>query len=127
MCSDFDCEMNYNVPPVQSRRWKSATLPLLAFIEKGDRSTAEIITWGRGQKHTDMLTRHMLAWLSYSDLVYYVAPSAVWHVGAEPAGLAETWDSSEGRLSKSRRLLDPIPQNFEDPNEDQVRPLVDRE
>ena len=103
--------LDYDVPPVESCRWKNLTRPLLEFIEKGDRSIAVIIAWGREQERSGTLTRHMLAWLSFNDLVYYVAPSAAWRAGAEPAGVAETWDKLGLRSPKSRRLLEPIPES----------------
>ena len=106
--------LDYDVPPVESCRWKNLTRPLLEFIEKGDRSIAVIIAWGREQERSGTLTRHMLAWLSFNDLVYYVAPSAAWRFGAEPAGIAETWDRSGGGSPKSRRLLEPIPDEIAD-------------
>ena len=122
--------LDYNVPPVASSRWKILTQPLLELIEKGDRSIAEIIGWGKERNHSGSLTRHMLAWLSYNNLVYYVAPNAVWRVGAEPAGIAEIWDSLDRKSSKSRRLLESLPEGEKDrpdtPEDPQIRPIESR-
>jgi len=81
----LDFRGNYDVPPVHSSKWRALTLPLLALIESRDRPILEIVAWGKAQGHTGSLVRHMLAWLSFNDLVYYVVPEKVWRVGAEPA------------------------------------------
>ena len=89
MDSYADFGGNYAVPPVRNSGWEEITKPLLSLIEENDRTIVEIVNWGREQSHTGSLVRHMLAWLSFTDLVYYVVPERMWRIGAEPASAVE--------------------------------------
>lgn len=89
MNPNLDFRGNYNVPSVNSFKWEALTLPLLALIESRDRPILDIIAWGKAQGHTGLLVRHMLAWLSFNDLVYYVVPEKVWRIGEEPASAVD--------------------------------------
>lgn len=74
---------NDDVPKVADPYWKSVTAPLLVFMAS-DHSVDEIVEWGRSQGHTGTRIRHMIAFLSFSDLVHYEPSTRLWKSGAEP-------------------------------------------
>ena len=73
-----------DVPPARSPAWAVVTLPLFALLRERPRTIDEVVAWGREQGHTGALTRHLLAWLSFRDLVHHDADSRTWCVGRDP-------------------------------------------
>jgi hypothetical protein len=69
-----------NVPAARDPSWEPLTAPLLDYISEQRRSVDDIIIWGRAQRHTGSLIRHILAWLSFYDKVVYDIRAALWQI-----------------------------------------------
>ena len=67
----------FNVPRVSDSWWVDATALLLAFFKKG-RTVDEVVAWGRQQRISDCMIRHMLAWLSFNNVVRYDEEIELW-------------------------------------------------
>lgn len=78
-----------SIPPVRDPWWKEASRPLLAFVQESNRTINEILEWGKDHRYTGSVVRHMLAFLSFSDLVYYDPVRRIWLPGAEPPPIEE--------------------------------------
>jgi len=67
----------FNVPRVSDSWWVDATALLLTFFKKG-RTVDEVVAWGRQQRISDCMIRHMLAWLSFNNVVRYDEEIELW-------------------------------------------------
>ena len=67
------------VPSCESPCWKIITEPLLKFIkDAGGRSMTEILKWGKMLRYPQNFSRHLLAWLSFNDIVFYDEDRKIW-------------------------------------------------
>lgn len=67
------------VPSCESPRWKVITIPLADTIrDMGGMNMVEMLKWGKARKYTQNFTRHLLAWLSFNDLVEYDVARGIW-------------------------------------------------
>lgn len=67
----------FNVPRVSNSWWVGATASLRAFFKKS-RTVDEVVAWGRQQCISDCMIRHMLAWLSFNNVVRYDEEIELW-------------------------------------------------
>ena len=94
----------FNVPRIDSSWWVGAAAPLRDFFKKGrtvacgaeqprcprslagemgnptgvPRTIDEVVEWGRQQCISGCMIRHMLAWLSFNDVVRYDEKDKMW-------------------------------------------------
>jgi len=87
-----------HVPPVSDPSWQLLTAPLLRYCRQHPHTIHEIVDWGRCQSHSGSMIRHMLAWLSFNEKVYYAVSAKTWRVGPEPAWVASPADDTEPLL-----------------------------
>jgi hypothetical protein len=73
-----------SVPAVSDRSWPPLTLALLRHLAEVDSSIDDIVCWGRSEGHSETLIRHMLAWLSFTNQVFYDPHQKLWRCGPEP-------------------------------------------
>ena len=93
-----------DVPAVCDPCWSGLSLPLLAFIRKAKAATIDaIVAWGSEQGRGGTVTRHMLAWLSFQDLVRYDEVKRVWRSGSLRNTSAELPEAPYG--SETRKLV----------------------
>lgn len=57
---------------------------MFEFIFDKDRTTDEIIEWGKSRGMTGTRIRHTLAWLSVEGQVHYDSTQKIWKLGSEP-------------------------------------------
>ena len=79
-------------PPVSDPSWQLLTAPLLRYCRQHPHTIVEIVDWGRCQRFSGSLIRHMLAWLSFTQKVHYNVATKRWRVGAEPAKIMDSTD-----------------------------------
>lgn len=84
MRDDLGFKKYDNVPPVKDASWKTLSAPLLRYMEAQPKSTVEILSWCRSQGHTGSLSRHLLAYLSFTNVVRYDPSDSLWKAGPEP-------------------------------------------
>jgi hypothetical protein len=72
------------IPPASSSIWEGLTQELLAQIST-PKTTDEACVWGREHRYTHPLTKNMLAWLSFKDLIHYDVVDFKWKLGPEPS------------------------------------------
>ena len=86
------------VPPVADPFWSGQTAGLLAFVTAAEAVTIDgIVAWGEMNGHTGPMIRHMLAWLSFKDLVHYEAGPEVWTLGPTPTVTYQSLNPLETR------------------------------
>jgi hypothetical protein len=84
MRDGLDFKKHDHYPAVHDAGWKPLTEPLLLYVAECARTIDDIVAWGRAQGHTGALIRHMLAWLSFKNIVHYSPRSLRWQRGPEP-------------------------------------------
>jgi hypothetical protein len=71
----------YNTLPARDPAWARTTLPLLRHMRaRGPVTIDDVVLWGRNMGHTGNGIRHMLAWLSFNDIVFYNEETNLWEV-----------------------------------------------
>ena len=96
-----------NVPSVDDDEWISVTKPLLDFMARVKNVTIdEVVEWGRENRYGGPRIRHMLAWLSFKDLVHYDYSSGNWRIGPPPL-IAKSSTLSSTKPSGAETLIAP--------------------
>lgn len=73
-----------SVPKVSDKSWYAVSHPLFTFIFDHNRTTDEIVAWGKSKGMTGTKVRHTLAWLSFENHVHYDISEKIWRLGSEP-------------------------------------------
>ena len=67
------------IPDCNASYWEVVTRPLLEKLKRGTGETAtEILKWGKHKKLTMMLSRNLIAWLSFRGLIAFDTVKGVW-------------------------------------------------
>jgi hypothetical protein len=102
MREDLSFKRYDNVPAVKDSRWKTLATPLFDHLKDRPRSIVEILSWCHSQGYTGSLSRHLLAYLSFTNVIHYDPAISLWIAGPEPA-LVEAFSLPEVKLTRVER------------------------